>query len=465
MNPHRRLVLFFIALLAAALSCNIPAATATPFVFPTPITSLPGVGTPGPLSTGTITPSPTATQRAWPPPYFGSPGPTQITPIPSPMPVFTGEDSINFLLIGSDRRTTSFRTDVLIVVNFQPAYDMVTLISIPRDLYVYIPGWRMQRINAAYIHGINNYPGGGEALLKDTILYNLGIRIDHIAMVDFTGFEDIIDTLGGVDVPVACSYTDWRIIDPEGDPEDEENWELYTAGPGVVHMDGELALWYARSRIKSSDFDRGRRQQEVLRAIYGQALRLNMIPRIPALYTELNDTLTTDIGIDDVLGFIPLIDDLTTARIRSYYINTTYVTGWRNPENASVLVPNIEAIQSMLADALGPPDDFEEEQLSYFVEIWNGSNHANWDVLAQSRLEYGGFESSIAQADRRNYTQSLLYDFTPGQDPAISANLLAILGLSSASLVSQPDPSSQIHYRLIIGNDYNPCFNPARITR
>ncbi len=169
-----------------------------------------------------------------------------------------GQETVNFLLIGSDRRPGgSFRTDTMVIAILRPNDGQVSLISIPRDLWVYIPDWQNQRINTAYQHGISvGYPGGGPGLLKDTIQYNLGIRIDHTAMVEFDGFQRIVDTLGGVDVPVSCPYTDWRLIDPSLDPENENNWELYTTGPGLIHMDGDLALWYARSRQKSSDFDR-----------------------------------------------------------------------------------------------------------------------------------------------------------------------------------------------------------------
>ena len=186
-----------------------------------------------------------------------------------------GQETVNFLLIGSDVRSgTSFRTDTMVIAILRPNEGQVSLISIPRDLWVSIPEWQNQRINTAYQHGISvGYPGGGPGLLKDTILYNLGIRIDHTAMVDFSGFSQIVDTLGGVDVPVSCAYTDWRLIDPSYDPYNEDNWHLYTTGPGLIHMDGDLALWYARSRQKSSDFDRGRRQQEVLRSLFAQALQ------------------------------------------------------------------------------------------------------------------------------------------------------------------------------------------------
>src|SRR5215510_13101075 len=132
-----------------------------------------------------------------------------------------GQETVNFLLIGSDRRPGgSFRTDTMVIAILRPNEGQVSLISIPRDLWVYIPDWENQRINTAYQHRISvGYPGGGPGLLKDTIQYNLGIRIDHTALVEFDGFRKIVDTLGGVDVPVSCPYTDWRLIDPTLDPE------------------------------------------------------------------------------------------------------------------------------------------------------------------------------------------------------------------------------------------------------
>src|SRR5512143_1168406 len=214
-----------------------------------------------------------------------------------------GQETVNFLLIGSDKRPGgSFRTDTMVIAILRPNEGQVSLISIPRDLWVSIPGWENQRINTAYQHGISvGYPGGGPGLLKDTILYNLGIRIDHTAMVEFDGFRQIVDTLGGVDVPVSCPYTDWRLIDPSYDPNNENNWYLYTVQPGLDHMDGDLALWYARSRSKSTDFDRGRRQQEVLRSLFSQALQTGTLKRLPELYNDLKDTVDTDLGLVDLL--------------------------------------------------------------------------------------------------------------------------------------------------------------------
>lgn len=441
-------------------------ATATPFPDPplaaTSIQPGPPVETPTPPP-----PSPTFAPDVvtWPPPNSIGPGPTPSTPVPPPFPLLSGQDTVNFLLIGSDRRTTSFRTDTLIIASVRRQDRLVTLISIPRDLYVYIPGWTMQRINTAYQQGeLTGYPGGGPGLLKDTIRYNLGVRIDHLAMVEFDGFRQIIDTLDGIDVPLACPFTDWHIKNPRRSVEDPDNWKLYTIGPGLVHMDGDLALWYARSRLRSSDFDRGRRQQEILRAIYARALRVNVIPRIPELFGELRSTVDTDISLSDLLDLASLAPTLGANRVRSFYINRTYVTSWRTPQNAAVLLPNQETLQQLIQEALSAPDPEEEASLDEVVEIWNGTGNPDWDALAAERLHYAGFETRLAPADRRDYSGSILYNFTAGQDPEVSSLLLHSLGLPSSSLVSSPGSENPIPYRLIIGEDYNPCFDPASLS-
>ena len=277
---------------------------------------------------------------------------------PAPSALLTDSETINFLLIGSDKRPGgSYRTDTMVVVVLWPREAQVSMISIPRDLWIYIPSVGMQRINTAYQSGeLYGYAGGGPGLLRDTVAYNLGIRIDHTAMVEFDGFRRIVDTLGGVDVPVACPYTDWRLIDPSYDPFNEDNWALYTVEPGVAHMDGDLALWYARSRMKSNDFDRGRRQQEVLRSIFSQALRSDTLGRIPQLYADLSQTIVTDLGLGDLLKLALYAPSLTNANIRSYYIRPPYVSSWMTPAGAAVLLPDqagLEQLHEASDDALG----------------------------------------------------------------------------------------------------------------
>ena len=306
---------------------------------------------------------------------------------PTALPPLTDNETVNFLLIGSDKRPgSSYRTDTLVIAILWPREGQVSLISIPRDLWIYIPTVGMQRINTAYQSGeITGYAGGGPGLLKDTISYNLGIRIDHTAMVEFDGFRRIVDTLGGVDVPVGCAYTDWRLIDPSYDPYNEDNWWLYTVGPGYIHMDGDLALWYARSRSKSNDFDRGRRQQEVLRAIFAQSLGTDTLSKIPQLYDDFSSTVITDLGLADLLKLAPYAPRMTNANIRGYYIRPPYVSSWMTPGGAAVLLPDEVALQQMLLEATTLSTRAVERE-TVTVDVQNGTYVESLDALAASNL-------------------------------------------------------------------------------
>ena len=388
------------------------------------------------------------------------------TAAPPPAVVYDGPDVVTFLLIGSDKRPGgSFRTDTMVIAILRPRDRQVSLISIPRDLWVYIPDWEMQRINTAYQHGdLSGYPGGGPQLLKDTIEYNLGLHIDHTAMVEFDGFRQIVDTLGGVDVPIACPYTDWRLIDPSYDPNNEYNWYLYTTPTGVVHMDGDLALWYARSRSKSNDFDRGRRQQEVLRAIFNRALTTDTLTKIPQLYNDFNSLIETDLGLGDILGLASLTPQFTNANIRSYYIRPPIVSSWITPGGAYVLLPDQSALQGLVTQALTTSPQVTVNE-SIVIQIENGTPFEAWDALAASRLNYAGYDTHLNPADRYDYTNSFLIDLTPSQDYARSLNILNIMGLSQAQILSLPTPGSPVQYRLILGYDYQPCFQPEELTQ
>jgi len=260
-------------------------------------------------------------------------------------------------------------------------------------------------------------------------------------------------------VPVACPYTDWRLIDPSYDPYNENNWALYTVEPGVSHMDGDLALWYARSRLRSSDFDRGRRQQEVLRAIFSQTLRTDTLTRIPQLYNDLSQTVITDIGLGDILNLARYAPTLTNANIRSYYIRPPYVSAWMTPAGASVQLPNQEALQQLLIQATTLSTTAQERQ-TISVEVQNGTAVAGLDGLAANRLNYAGYATHISASDRSDYGSSVLIDTTAEQDPNARSALLNILRLQAPEVLSSPDPSAGSEYRVIVGDGYQACFQP-----
>ena len=310
-------------------------ATATPFL-PQPPT-----GTPLPSPTAIPTATATATSVH---PWGAFPGPTRMSAVEIPRQVERipfADDVVNVVIMGSDERPDrpGHRTDVLMIVSMNPGARTVTLLSIPRDLYVYIPGWKMDRVNVADAFG-------GPEMVANTILYNFGIPIHHWVRLNFSGFTRIVDTLGGIDVQIT------------GYISDECGGRIYTYQPGTVRpMDGFTALCYVRMRRTSGDIDRLRRQQEVLLAIFRKAISLNGLARVPELYGTLARMLQTDIGLEQALPLIPLASHVAAdpAAIRQYRMDLTMSSMGREPElNSSVLFPDREAIQAMLRAAFGP---------------------------------------------------------------------------------------------------------------
>jgi LCP family protein required for cell wall assembly len=318
---------------------NGPLVTADPLATVSPTPFIPLLPTETPLPTATVTPTPTPSPtpiQSWG--DFLAPEEPSATEIPRPLPrIEFPDETVNIILLGSDLRPRgrSFRSDAIMILSLDTGEDKVSIISIPRDLYVYVPGWRVNRINSVDLHG-------GPEMVKDTILYNFGIEIDYWVRVNFSGFVTAVDLLGGIDVQV-----NKYLHDKCGDT-------YYTYNPGVHHMDGWKALCYVRMRYRSSDFDRLRREQEVIRAFFNRLVTIHGITKVPQLYDQFNSLIETDITVDDIVSLIPLGIKVAsdTSRILSYKIDSTMVTSWRVPySGASVLLPNRDAIEAMLQSA------------------------------------------------------------------------------------------------------------------
>lgn len=464
------LLVFALVLGSCAPGSKVSQATGLPKGNPTPESGTPQVaitkvatGTPAPLQP--LSPIAPLVPRAWPAPFTYDSPPVPSTPIPGPVPpIPLPPDTVNILLLGSDRRTgTDFRTDTILLLSIQPSAGGAALISIPRDLYVYLPGYSMQRVNTAFNLGNDiGYPGGGRALLADTLLYNLGVTFDYYARVEMSGFKQIVDELDGLDVRVSCPYTDWRLKSPDLNQDNANNWHLFTVPAGVVHMDGDYALWYARSRERSSDFDRSRRQQEVLRAAYRQALQLGMFSHIPSLYQTMIQSVTTDMSLTDILRLAPLATKIDPAHLKSRFIGRDQVTSWRTPSGAQVLLPKPVEVQKLLVEALdlthnvAPPTDQGRT-----VQVINASGHTGWAELAAERLTYAGFEASVDPSPAATQPLSQLTDFGIGT-PQVRSEILSGLGLASSAALLQIKPDSPFAFQLVVGQNYNACFDPTR---
>ncbi len=247
----------------------------------------------------------------------------------------------NILLLGTDQRQLGAvgRTDTIMVLAIDAPNNRAALISFPRDIYLAIPGVGYSRINTAFAFGEERQPGGGLPLLMSTIERNFGIPIERYARIDFSGFEDVVDALGGVDVTVDCALYDELIY---------RYFETYTLEPGDYHMNGEQALYYARSRKTTDDFDRARRQQRVLLAIRDRMLNANLLPRVPALWLAMRDMVDTNLGPAEIADLAKLGASLGGRDLRGMVIRYPLVTDWTTPQGGMVQLPDLPAINTAL---------------------------------------------------------------------------------------------------------------------
>jgi LCP family protein required for cell wall assembly len=273
------------------------------------------------------------------------------------LPLLSGESSrASFLLAGIDRRggtDWTYRTDTIIVFTGDPQRGTAGLLSIPRDLQVTIPGYGEDRINTPNVYGyLRNYPGGGPALLEATIAANFRIPVDAYVMIDFRTFVQAVDTLGGIDVDVPKALHDTRYPDPG--PGDPYAYKTVHFDPGRQHMNGQQALEYARSRMSTSDFDRARRQQQILVAIRTRALRPGAILRWPALAAILARGVKTDLGPRDLVTLAGLALTIDPASLEQIVIEPPLVVGHRRADGAAVQLPNWDLIDPVLDGMFGP---------------------------------------------------------------------------------------------------------------
>lgn len=324
-----------------------PGSTPTPTPFqpipPTPLSA--DAGTPGGSTSGGYSSTPVARITATPTPVWGDyPGPSvwPDTDIPAPVGVLSHPDGqVNILLLGSDQRPNDggFRTDTLQLLTINPHEGTVKMTAFPRDLYVYIPGWTMQRINTAMAHG-------GFDLLAITMEYNFGVRPDYYALINFWSFRDVVDSLGGVTVYASRDMCDQR----DGY---ENNYCVYQ---GSTWMDGETALWYVRGRMTTGDIDRGRRQQEVLEAIFDKFISLNGMARLPELYQIYKQNVTTDLDFNFLSSMLPIASHLADSQnIGRYMIGDAQVYDWTTPGGAMVLIPIREAVLQVMRQVISEP--------------------------------------------------------------------------------------------------------------
>jgi LCP family protein required for cell wall assembly len=414
-----------------------------------PAATLPPTFTPQPTPTPLPTIRPYATLQATPP-----------TAVPSPMPPFPKSDAVtNIVLVGNDvAAAQGGRTDSIIIVSINRETKTAVMLSLPRDLYVYIPGWLMTKINLALPHGHGvEYPGAGGGLLKDTIEYNLGIPIDYYARIGFDGFKSVVDVVGGVEVVVTCALRDWRLASPELDPTVEENWAMFTLEPGVYQMDGDLALWYARSRRTTNDFERGRRQQQVLRAILDRGLDQNIVTDLPDLWRVYQDAIETDLTLPVVLELAALAPAVRQNGVQHLAIAGDAVRSWQEPGtgwSTQLLVP--ETAVPILSRVMQPPALNRATRPPIIVEIVSGDE----DLYRQmaENLAWYGFVPRYAPTDQPPPPRTTIEYYGPNFKGSSSDLLSWLFRQPPTAVTLAPDAASEVAYRVYLGDDADPCL-------
>ena len=395
--------------------------------------------------------------------------PEVSAPVDVPPPTWDGGSRVNVLFIGVDARDWEAnqeapRSDTMILFTIDPISKTAGMLSIPRDMWVNIPGFGYGRINTAYSLGTGaKLPGGGPGLAMKTVEQFLGVPVNYFAQVDFGTFIAMIDTIGGIDVQVKERLK----LDPVGTGMDK-----VVVTPGLRHLVGWKALAYARTRkTEGGDVDRAGRQQDVIFAIMDKVLSPDYFPtfvkQAPGLYDLMATGIHTNLSFDDGLRLAVLLQGIPRENIKTGVIDYDMVTFDNtvlDGQNASVFKPKPDQIR-ILRDEIfgggavgamagsGDPVQLSKQENAR-IRITNGAFAQDFGQRTATYLQGLGLNvtelSSTTQVDR---TVIVLYS------PKLYTMrfLLYLFGMNGSSGTTQirfdPNPASPVDVEILLGND------------
>lgn len=352
------------------------------------------------------------------------------------------EDRINILLLGmgGEGHDGPYLTDTIMVASIRPSDNAVALLSIPRDLLVPLPDFGWRKINAANAFGEIKTRGRGGEFTRNVAEGLLGIDIPYYVRVDFAGFTDLVDGVGGVDIHVDTAFKDYTY------PTDNYLTRTVAFAEGWQTMDGDTALRFARSRHgtngEGSDFARAKRQQKVLASVKTKFLSLRTY-RNPSVISNtiasLQSHISTNINLGEMLRLVKMAQRIDTEHGVSHEVLDDSPNGAltaRIVSGAYVLVPKNNDWESLrevavnlfdIAEKDETPTMLQEMALSEEpgkVEIRNGSGKSGLARTTAGEIaELGLRVVKIGNADSFSYTQTTIYDLTGGEKPGSLAKL------------------------------------------
>ncbi len=375
------------------------------------------------------------------------------------VPNISAGERVNVLVLGTDCRPVdrnACRTDTIMLATLDPKTSTAGLVTIPRDLYVPIPGVGESRINTANYYGVvNKYPGGGPALAKKTVEYNFGRPVHFYVLIDFNGFRKVVDTLGGIDIDVP------KAIDDPKYPDENYGYRPLKIPAGRIHMDGDLALAYARTRHQDGDFGRSKRQIQVLLALRDKALRLDILPKLPGLVQSMWGTVDTDIKPQEVLALANVGIKIKTENIRTGTIDDSMTVQFLTNTGADVLWFDRSKV-GRLFDQVIPNEastvDIAKriQQEAAGITVLNGTPTAQMAELTARYLQGQGFQIyAYGNADRLDYAKTVLLDYSGDKNATVTA-LAQLFHIDPANIRRTPNVKSDSDIRVILGADWKP---------
>ncbi len=267
-----------------------------------------------------------------------------------------GQSRYTIIVAGLDRREDQsnepVRTDSLMLVSIDPRTMSIGLLSIPRDLWVEIPGQvERDRINRAFFLGEVRGKGGGPRLLQQTVSWNLGMRVHNYVLVDFRVLVDAVDLLGGIEVTIDYTINDERY------PDKNYGYDPFYLAPGTHVLDGDDALRFARTRHGNNDVLRAGRQQQVLSGIRNRVLSINfleLIAQMPALLSSLSTNLQTGLDVQQIVQLAFFARDIEAENITMRVMDFAYLQEYTTEEyQQQVLIPIVERLPVLMRETFG----------------------------------------------------------------------------------------------------------------
>jgi LCP family protein required for cell wall assembly len=384
-------------------------------------------------------------------------------------PSWDGTERLNVLLIGVDQRQgeTSFNTDTLIVASVDPVKGSVSMFSIPRDTVdVPVPASAQALYGATYNNKINSYyssakansdtfPNGPAAALRELLSELYGIRIDYSVMVNFSGFKQIVDTLGGIRITTKNPIVD------ETYPAGVGHLRRIRMPVGVRTMDGQEALIFARSRYGSSDFGRAERQQQVIAAVRAQTDVEAIAANLPALASTLQDAIKSDFPQGDLPRLLELLGRVDASNLKSIVFAPPVYQTVGADERGYIIVPDVEKIRRAILAAFAAeptPDEVEEQSIEReAARIWvlNGTGRPGEAGAFAARLIQAGLEATAPSGITPPeigllQTRLTVYNGAALRVPVTLALIERLMGIRAVEI---DDPSVTVDIQIITGAD------------